>query len=109
MADRLEVDLAGLEVLAGRLDTIRSTLASTRSTVEAVRGDLGSPDVAGALDRFEEHWRDGRERLDEGAGTLTAMLRGSVDAYRQADGELGARLEQATTAGPTVHVPRGAR
>ena len=109
MADRLEVDLGGLEALSGRLDSIRSRLHSTRSSVDAVRGDLGSGDVASALDRFEEHWRDGRERLDTGAATLTAMLRESVRAYRDADGQLGDRIEAATSQGETVHVPGGPR
>jgi uncharacterized protein YukE len=109
MADRLEVDLAGLQALAGRLDDIRATLSATRSTIDTARADLGSGDVARALDRFEDHWRDGRERIDGAAEALTAMLRASVEAYRRTDGELQASLEEATTGGPTVHVPRGAQ
>ncbi len=108
MAD-LEVDLDGLDALAGRLDTIRSTLAATRSTVDAVRGDLGSGELADALDRFEDHWRDGRERIDGSAQTLTTMVRASVTAYRDADGQLATELAAATRGGPEVQVVGGPR
>lgn len=106
MAD-LEVDLTGLESLSGRLDGIRQSLRSTRDTVDAVRGDLGSGELADALDRFEEHWRDGRERLDASAEALGTMLRESVRAYRSADDQLAHAIE-APRQGPTVTVHRAA-
>jgi hypothetical protein len=107
MAD-LEVDLTGLESLSGRLEGIRQSLRGTRDTVDAVRGDLGSGELADALDRFEEHWRDGRDRLDASAQALGTMLRESVRAYRSADDQLAQAIE-APQQGPTVTVHQAPR
>jgi hypothetical protein len=108
MADRLKVDVDGLEALASSLERIRGTLRATRDTVETARGDLGSADLADALGAFERHWRDGRERIEGSGETLTAMLRESVAAYRATDTDLAASIEESTRSGPEVAVPRGA-
>lgn len=99
MAD-LRVDLDGLDGLRGGLDDIRATLAATRASVESARGDLGSAEVHDALVAFERHWEDGRERIDESASTLTAMLGESVRAYRTTDADLAAGLR--TSAAPAA-------
>ncbi len=108
MTDRLEVDLEGLESLAGGLERIRGTLRATREVVDTARGDLGSSDVAGALENFERHWRDGRERIDASAEALGSMLRESVAAYRATDAELTRSLEASMDRSPEVTIPRGA-
>jgi Excreted virulence factor EspC, type VII ESX diderm len=100
MADRLEVDLGGLTALADRLDGIRTTLQATRGGIDAARGDLGSAEVAQALDGFEHRWRDGRDKIDKNATTLTTMLRASVTAYHAADGQLTASLAAPAGSGP---------
>lgn len=107
MPDRLEVDLDGLETLASRLDGIRASLQATRRMVDAAAGDPGSADVARALHRFEKHWRDGRERIDDSAETLSAMLHESVRAYRASDQQLADGLR--TQTGETVRIGGGPR
>lgn len=106
MAD-LEVDLEGLDALAAQLHRIRAQLDAGRRTLDATRSDLGSHDVAAALDHFEDHWEDGRESIDENGKTLATMVTESVKAYRDADRELARGLTESMQ-GTQVTVPHGA-
>lgn len=95
MAERLVVDVDGLEALAATLESIRQRLDATRSVIRAVQDDVGSGDVWSALDHFENHWDDGRGRLDENAKNLAATLRDSAAVYRDTDEQLATDVEQA--------------
>jgi membrane-bound lytic murein transglycosylase MltF len=95
----LEVDLEGLEALASTLERIRTRLDATRELFDAYEGDLGSGRVAAALDDFERHWSDGRAKIDGNARTLATMATASAAAYRQADEDLRASLEDSTGGG----------
>lgn len=95
--DRLTVDLDGLDVLADRLDRIRTSLDADWDSVAAAAEDLGSDQVESAVSRFEDRRRDGRGKLDNNAATLTSMLRETSRAFRQADSDLAAELRDAVT------------
>ncbi len=99
MPDRLEVDLDGLEAFAANLESIRARLDATRDFVRGFEDDLGSGKVADAMDHFEGHWSDGRKKIDANAGTLASMASESVKAYRQADDQLRASLEESMNSG----------
>jgi ABC-type transporter Mla subunit MlaD len=88
----LQVDLDGLTAFAARLDRIRSALESARETLRGYDDALGDPRVVRELERFEDRWRDGREKIEANAETLSTMVTESVRTYREADDELASAL-----------------
>jgi ABC-type transporter Mla subunit MlaD len=97
MADRLVVDVDGLQTLADRLESIRARLDAGSRTMRAVAGHVGSSQVYTACEDFEDHWRDGREKIDGNAENLARMLHSSADAFRDTDEQLRSELETSTT------------
>jgi hypothetical protein len=93
MAD-LVVDLDGLDAFAAQLNRITDTMDATRRLIDAARSDLGSSDVAHALDRFEDRWDDGRQKIEDNGKTLATMVTESTKAYRKADSELTSSLNE---------------
>lgn len=96
----LEVDLAGLDALAGVLRRINAGLDRARGDLRGHSSVLGDEDVTDALERFEDRWRDGREEIQENGETLATMLAESALAYRDTDRKLGSSLSVSTTSGP---------
>lgn len=88
----LSVDLDGLSDFAGRLDRIRESLESAKDSLRGNDDALGDGTVVEALERFEDRWRDGREKIEDNAKTLSTMVTESVATYRQADDDLAASL-----------------
>ena len=88
----LQVDLDGLASFARRLDRIRDALGDAEDVLRGYDDALGDGTVVAALHRFEDRWRDGREKIEDNAKTLSTMVTGSVDAYRRADDDLARSL-----------------
>lgn len=88
----LQVDLDGLSAFAARLDRIRSALENARDTLRGHDDALGDERVIDELARFEDRWRDGREKIVANAETLATMVTESVRTYREADTELAGAL-----------------
>jgi hypothetical protein len=95
----LVVDLDGLDAFAGQLTRITDGMDATRRLIDAARSELGSVDVAAALDRFEDRWHDGREKIDANGKTLATMVTESTKAYREADAELTTSLHDSIHSG----------
>lgn len=92
MAD-LYVDGDGLSSLADSLDSIRDAMGERRTRMSSVRGDVGSGKVADALEHFDDHWEDGREKVDKSAESLSSMLRTSLATFRDTDEQLKKDLQ----------------
>lgn len=95
----LSVDLEGLGALASQLRRIQRGMQDTRGMIDGARADLGSDDVASALDHFESRWKDGRKKIDENGSTLATMVDESVKAYRQTDSQLAQGLRSSASGG----------
>jgi Excreted virulence factor EspC, type VII ESX diderm len=93
MAD-LVVDGVGLSTLSSTLSSITDNLDATRSTIDAVRDDLGSGDLWDALDDFEDNWDDGRGQIDKNMKAMRELLEAAVKAYDDADQELADGLNK---------------
>lgn len=103
MAD-LVVDVDGLDVLVGTIKRIQQGLDDTPSVVDDSSGVMGSSDVSGAMDHFQDHWHDGRKHINDNADTMTSMLGDSVQAYRKTDNDLSSSLTQNES---TTHIGSG--
>ncbi|WP_448059591.1 hypothetical protein [Cellulomonas hominis] len=88
---RLVVAGPTLAGLAGHLDAVVGLLAGDVSARAGHERDLGEG-VAGAVERFERHWGDGRARLRRDAATFAAALHDGLDAYTRADTDLAGAL-----------------
>jgi hypothetical protein len=95
-ADRLTVDLQGLDEFATNLETIRAGMNSARSWMREFEGELGGRDVDGALANFESHWRDGRGRVDKNCERLIKATRQAVENLRGVDDDLARELREST-------------
>jgi len=99
MPDRLSVDLDGLEAFASQLKSIRERMNGTRSMFDDYEGDLGSGEVAGALDGFEGNWKDGRAEIDGHLDGLAKMAEQVVQEIRKVDDDVARQLEQSVEGG----------
>lgn len=95
-ADRLTVDLEGLERFATDLDTIRSGMGTASNWMLEFSGDLGGQDVDDALEHFESNWSDGRSQVDENCQRLVKMTQQAVENLRKADDDLAKQLRDST-------------
>jgi hypothetical protein len=98
-ADRLTVDLNGLELLAEQLESIRLRLDAVRGLGKRLEEELGSATVSAALKRFDNNWSDGRAQIDGNAGRLASMANEAVCGFRQTDADLAAELKAVTSGG----------
>jgi hypothetical protein len=96
VADNLKVDLGGLEDFASQLKSIKDRMNGTRSMFDSYRGELGSGEVADALDSFESNWEDGRKQIDGHLEGLSKMAEQAVREIRKSDQELANELEKST-------------
>ena len=94
MADRLTVDLYGLEEFAGQLNTIRDTMNGAHGWMREYDDDLGGSEVASAIDGFESHWKDGRTQVDKNCERLVKLTKQAVENLRKADDELAKQLRE---------------
>lgn len=93
----LQVDLDGLRSFARRLDRICDALKDAETVLRGEDDALGDGTVVAALHRFEDRWRDGREKIEDNASTLSKMVTESAATYQQADDDLAASLTTTTT------------
>lgn len=94
MTALIKVDLDGLSGFAQTLDRVRERLAAAERELRGADDVLGDPEVVDGLEHFEKHWRDGREKIGDGAKRLSAMVVSSVEMYRELDADGKAKVEQ---------------
>jgi hypothetical protein len=58
------------------------------------REQVGSPQVADALDRFAENWDDKRELLTRSLEEVGEMATSSAETFREVDDELAAKVQE---------------
>jgi hypothetical protein len=96
MAD-LTVDVDGLEALVATITRVQDGLNNTPDVVSSSADAMGSGDVAGAMDHFQDHWHDGRKHISNNAETMTSMLGDSAKAYRTTDNDLARSVTEKET------------
>lgn len=95
----LSVDVVGLGRMASAMRAVKEGLDDTRSVIDGVGDSLGSSDVHEALLDFEDHWDDGRGRINDNLDDMQQVLGDSMEAYQQVDQDLTDALtkEETTT------------
>ncbi len=93
-ADRLSVDLVGLEDFSATLESIRASMGSARGWMREFDDDLGGPEVQKALSHFESNWRDGRGQVDKNCETFIKLVKQAVENIRKTDDDLRDSLVQ---------------
>jgi hypothetical protein len=83
-----------MQSAAGLLDNAVSGLAGRE-------GAVGHSGVSSAVAGFERHWGDGRTRVREQAVTLAQVLSDSVATFDEAEAQIAASLDTASS-GPVV-------
>lgn len=90
----IRYDLDGLSSLSRRLDRVADRLSAARSELRGADDVLGDRDVVQALEEFEEHWRDGREKIVDGARRISGMVGSTVALYRELDEQGAAQARE---------------
>lgn len=90
--DELTRLAAGLASSSERLGEVSAALGSADSS------GLGSSDLEGACEEFNDSWHYGVGQLGKLAGDASGFLRSTVDTFANADHELSASLRRAAQA-----------
>jgi hypothetical protein len=81
----ISYDVDGLMSLSRTLSRVADGLAAARSELRGADDVLGDREVVEGLEHFEEHWRDGREKVVDGARRISDMIGSSVRLYSELD------------------------
>ncbi|WP_122816366.1 hypothetical protein [Nocardioides pantholopis] len=94
MGDRLVADIGRIRSSAYDVRSTSSRFNGASSLVAEYRSDLGSTDLANALDDFASNWKIHRERLCEDLEKFADWAVQAADGYAQADADLAAVLTE---------------
>lgn len=90
---QFSVDVASVQDLAARLRGLKQEFEGLEDAVAGYEGDLGSAELADALDGFASNWSEKRKelvrQLDEVAGYAAA----AAEAYASCERELSAEMQ----------------
>lgn len=98
----LSVDVEGLGRMASAMRAVKDGLDDTHSVIDGLGDSAGSSDVLDALYDFEDHWDDGRGRINDNLDDMQKVLEDSMEAYRQVDQDLTDGLTQQETTTTSV-------
>lgn len=97
-----EHDVAELTDLASRLNGLIGEFDGLDDRLKGFEGDVGHPDVAGALGEFADNWGDKRETLLEELDQLAGYVTVAAETYAGIENE----LTEAYTVPPPTAGPR---
>ena len=96
MADHIAVDTTGLRETAAALGRLKEAFDDAGSIADGARADLGSPDVADAVNDFADNWKIRRGKLTKSLDSLRQMANDSAETFETADEELATELAEKT-------------
>ncbi|MFJ6832191.1 hypothetical protein [Streptomyces sp. NPDC091209] len=96
MAERLAVDGDELSHFMRMLKASTESLKGLRRALEdAGVSGLGTDDLDGACEDFQDHWKYGADQIGEQTENLAKIIRKSRDSYREVDQALEQALKKA--------------
>ena len=94
----LEVDIAALRNMAGRLKGLKEEFESQDALTSGHQHAVGSPEIAGALDDFADNWSDKRKELGEMLEEVAGYAVMAADAYAETEQALAANIDESAAA-----------
>lgn len=89
MADKaFDVDLDGLDALAGRLETLAASFTPVDQSEDFSAAQVGHATALEALRRFTSGWKDGRKRIKGRSEDAAALLNHAAQGYRAVEDSL---------------------
>lgn len=94
----LEVDIAALRDMAGRLKGLKEEFEDQDALITGNEDAVGSPEVAGVLNDFVDNWSDKREELGEMLEEVAGYAVMAADAYAETEQTLAANIDESAAA-----------
>ncbi|HWC14897.1 MAG TPA: hypothetical protein VG929_09915 [Actinomycetota bacterium] len=95
----VEVDVAALRAMAGRLKGLKEAFESQDALVSGSADAFGSPEISGALQDFADNWSDARKELGQMLEEVAGYTLMAADAYADNEGGLSASIDKAAAGG----------
>lgn len=95
MADHIKINTGTLRDMGTQLGQLRDEFTHSTDITGAAAGEMGSGDVAGALNNFASDWSTKRDQLTKGLDTLAKTATQSADTWDGVDSQLGKAIENA--------------
>lgn len=92
MADHVAVSTTELREISRALAKLKSHLEHAKDLVDSYDAEIGSGDVAGALDEFADDWKKKRGQLCDGLEFLGKTAGTAAKAYDGVDQHLAQAL-----------------
>jgi len=83
MADHIKINTTLLREMGSSLGRLRDEFTHSTDITGAAKGDMGSGDVADALNNFASDWSKKRDELTKGLDTLSKTATGSADHWER--------------------------
>lgn len=95
MADHIKINTTLLRDMGSSLGRLRDEFTHSTDITGAAKGEMGSGDVADALNNFASDWSKKRDELTKGLDTLSKTATGSADHWDGLDADLAKAIEKA--------------
>ena len=90
---QFSVDVASVQDLAARLRGLKQEFEGLEDAVAGYEGDLGSAELADALDGFASNWSDKRKELVRPLDEVAGYAAAAAEAYASCERELSADMQ----------------
>jgi hypothetical protein len=95
MADHIKINTGTLREMGGQLGRLRDEFNHSTDITGAASGEMGSGDVAGALNNFASDWSKKRDTLTKSLDTLSKTATQSAETWDGLDSHLAQAIEKA--------------
>jgi hypothetical protein len=95
MADHIKIDTGLLRDMGSQLGRLRDEFTHSTDITGAAKGEMGSGDVADALNNFASDWSTKRDELTKGLDTLAKTATQTAEHWDGLDNDLAKAIENA--------------
>jgi hypothetical protein len=95
MADHIKINTGMLRDMGSQLGRLRDEFSHSTDITGAAKGEMGSGDVADALNNFASDWSTKRDELTKNLDTLAKTATQSAEHWDGLDGSLAQAVEKA--------------
>lgn len=92
---QIKIDTGKLRDMGGQLGRLRDEFSHSTDITKAAAGEMGSGDVADALNNFAGDWSKKRDELTKNLDTLSQTATKTADTWDGVDRDLAKAIEHA--------------